>query len=70
MPVRQLSKQRRAANASNSSETTMSTVRVLTTDDESSARAVGSSTTISVSGVAIGLFAAISARAVTIRADE
>jgi hypothetical protein len=61
MPVRQLSKQRRAANASNSSETTISTVRVLTTDGESPAGALGSSTTISVSGVAIGLFAAISA---------
>jgi hypothetical protein len=34
---------------------------VLTTDGESPAGAVGSSTTISVSGVAIGLFAAISA---------
>jgi hypothetical protein len=37
-------------------------VRVLTTDGESSAGAVGSSTMISVSGVAIGLFAKPRAR--------
>jgi hypothetical protein len=36
----------------------ISTVRVLTTDGELSDGAVGSSTTISVSGVAIGRFSA------------
>jgi hypothetical protein len=53
MPVRQLSKASTAASASSSSETTTSTLRALTTDGELSAGALGSSTTISVSGVAI-----------------
>src|SRR5262245_15542421 len=63
MPVRQLSNPSSAASASSAKETTISTLRMLTTDGESSAGAVGSSTTISVSGVAIGPFVAQGASA-------
>ena len=44
-----------AANASSTTETTNSTMRVRATAGESSAGAVGSSTTISVSDSAMGL---------------
>src|SRR5262249_15000725 len=55
MPVRQLSKQKRAAKTSSSSDVLISTVRVATTGSELSAGAVGSSTMISASGVGIHL---------------
>jgi len=53
MPVRQLSNPSSPANASSSNETATSTARLLVTAGESLAGAVGSSTTISVSGLGI-----------------
>ncbi len=55
MPVRQLSKPSTTASASSTSETMISTVRVLTTEGESSSGAVGSSTMISRSVLDMGL---------------
>src|SRR5207249_7832145 len=55
MPLRQLSKPRSIANARSSKYTTALTVRVVAAAGELSAGAVGSSTTISVSEIGIGL---------------
>jgi hypothetical protein len=55
MPVRQLSKPSVAASASSSSDTATSTTRILATSGESASGAVGSSTTISISVLDMGL---------------
>ena len=56
MPVRQLSNPSTIASASSSREVTISTVRVLVTAGESASGAVGSSTMISMSVLAMLYF--------------
>src|SRR4051812_702311 len=72
MPVRQLSTPSVAASTSSSSETVTSTTRILVTTGESASGAVGSSTTISISVLDIGVryLSSSTARAVTHSGDD